>query len=62
MVELRCLVPSSTFVPGGEWPKLQYRIHQPVVEVGETLCLGRWTEWRDVPLVVFDGTKENTDA
>lgn len=49
MLELRWLqVPETTTKP----PTLQYRIHQPVVDIGGHLCPGDWTDWKDVPTVV----------
>ena len=50
MVELRWVVPPhTTTLPA----KLQWRAHQPVVEIGGNLCVGDWTEWEDVPTVVL---------
>lgn len=41
--------------------KLQYRINQPVVDIGGHLCPGDWTEWRDVPIVFIGNSQESSD-
>ena len=50
MIEIRWLrTPYTT----AEHDRLQYRIHQPVVDIGGHLCPGDWDdEWKDVPVVV----------
>lgn len=52
MIELRWVVPSNTFVPGNDWPKLQYRTPK-LRDDGHGHVDEMWTEWTDVPLVVL---------
>jgi hypothetical protein len=51
MFELRWVLPAKTATGHLQ---LQYRYHQPVVDVGGNLCPGDWTEWGNVPTVVAD--------
>lgn len=43
-------------------PRLQFRVHLPVVDVGGNLCPGDWTEWEDVPVVVEPTTHQEPGA
>jgi len=61
-IELRWIVPDETFIPGREYPKLQYRDreHHPSE-------FGGWVsgdKWKDVPTIAIpphknDGTERD---
>ncbi|MHB0965541.1 MAG: hypothetical protein ACYC36_03715 [Bellilinea sp.] len=62
MIEFRWAVPGGTFVPGSEYPKLQYRtLFYPVLIASGDIVLAQKTkdelEWVDVPTLVMHNEK-----
>jgi len=56
MIEFRWVIPEGTFIPCGEYPKLQYRSRfYPVLIASGDIVLSQKTkeelEWIDVPTV-----------
>lgn len=57
MVELRWVVPEGTFIPGKEYPKLQYRVKEQKFYGKNEPTHMDWSEWKDVRTVVVPNAK-----